>query len=218
MKYKAIIFDFDYTLADATEGIVQSYNYAFAQLGLPLQSKETICKTVGMTIVNSFKHMDNSLDDEAILILRSQFKKCADEVMLDGTKLFEQTQPLLHKLKVQGIKTGVVSSKFRFRIEDVFKRDNVMQHIDVIIGIEDVEKAKPEPDGLFCAIKSLGTYKNEVLYVGDSIIDGETAKAAKVDFAAVLTGTTFKEEFSDIPCKVIVSDLSELYDFLVKDK
>jgi phosphoglycolate phosphatase len=214
MTYKAVIFDFDYTLADATVGIVECYNYAFAQLGLPLHSKNAICRTVGMTIANSFKHMNRTLSDETIDVLRAHFKQRADKVMLDCTKLFEHTKPLLQKLKANYIKTGVVSSKFRYRIEDVFKRDNIMQYIDKIIGIEDVEKPKPEPDGLLCVMGALGVDKKVVLYVGDSVIDGKTAQAAKVDFAAVLTGTTLKAEFVVIPYKVIVDNLSELAEFL----
>jgi phosphoglycolate phosphatase len=214
MTYKAVIFDFDYTLADATVGIVESYNYAFKQLGLPLQSKITICRTIGLTVEDAFKQMGSTLDDKTLLELREQFRKRADEVMLDGTKLFEQTQPLLSKLKAQGIKVGMVSSKFRYRIEDVFRRDHVDQYFDVIIGVEDSKKAKPDPDGLLLVIETLGVHKNDVLYVGDSVIDGKTAQAAQTDFAAVLTGTTGKAEFADIPCKVIVDNLSELSEYL----
>lgn len=214
MRYKSVIFDFDYTLADATEGIVESYNYAFEQFGLPLQSKPTICRTVGMTVANAIKHMNSSLDEKTVEALKKLFIKRADEVMLDGTKLFENTQPLLYNLKSQGIKIGVVSSKFRYRIEDVFKRDNVYQYVDFIVGVEDVEKAKPEPDGLLCVIKALHGNIKDSLYIGDSIIDGKTALAAQVDFAAVLTGTTEKSEFADIPCIAIVNNLGEIFELL----
>ena len=59
--------------------------------------------------------------------------------------------------------------------------------LDIIVGGEDVKEPKPSPEGVLLAIKEFGCNKEEVLYIGDSIVDAETAQSAQVDFAGVLT-------------------------------
>lgn len=55
MKYKGLIFDFDYTLGDSTEGIVQCVNYALGQLGYQAAEREEIRKTIGLHLEETFR-------------------------------------------------------------------------------------------------------------------------------------------------------------------
>ena len=64
------------------------------------------------------------------------------------------------------------------------------------------------------AIDHFGNDKCSVLYVGDSLIDANTAANASVDFAAVLTGTTRKEEFLMLPHIYIANNLTELIQYI----
>lgn len=61
------------------------------------------------------------------------------------------------------------------------------------------------------AIDSLSAQLNNVLYIGDSLIDAKTALAANVDFAAVTTGTTNENDFLQYPCIKIFKNISELF-------
>ena len=81
---------------------------------------------------------------------------------------------------------------------------------DIIIGGEDVTHAKPHPEGLLKAIEKLGMNPKEVLYIGDSLVDSQTAQAAGVDFGGVTTGTTTTEELAAYPHRIIMQKLSEL--------
>jgi len=80
------------------------------------------------------------------------------------------------------------------------------------VGRKCVINAKPDPEGTDLAIARLGASKAETLYIGDSLIDAFTARNAQVDFAAVTTGCTAREEFiaSGAPYVAIMKDLSEL--------
>ena len=88
-----------------------------------------------------------------------------------------------------------------------------MSVIDVIIGGDDVKNEKPDPEGLLTAIQKL---KNQALYVGDSIVDAKTAQSAGVDFVAVLTGTTEREEFMNYEYVSIEESVRELTSYLHK--
>ena len=89
--------------------------------------------------------------------------------------------------------------------------------IDLIIGGEDVNNAKPDPQGLLLCIEKLGLKKGDVLYVGDNIVDAQAAERAGVDFAAVLTGSTTKSEFSSLPNRAVVDKLTDITALVYKE-
>ena len=74
----------------------------------------------------------------------------------------------------------------------------------------DVKVEKPIPEGLLWAIDALKAAKEDVLYVGDSIVDAKTAQNADVDFAAVLTGTTEREAFLEYPHVEIADNVTKI--------
>ena len=211
MKYKTFIFDFDYTLADATTGIVECVNYALTQAGLETASVDSIRKTIGMTLMDIFFELTGIKDDDRVDIFFSSFMSRADEIMTENTILFDDTINVLTKLKQDGYNTGIVTTKLRRRINEVLNKYDITGLIDYIVGYEDVENPKPSPEGLLKAIKYFGDDKHSVLFIGDSMIDANTAANAGVDFAVVLTGTTEKEEFYKLPYIYIAQDLTELF-------
>ena len=79
-----------------------------------------------------------------------------------------------------------------------------------MVGGEDVKAAKPSPEGVKFALEHLRSTPKETLYIGDSIVDAETARNARVDFAGVLNGMTTAEELQAYPHKIIMRNLEEL--------
>ena len=212
--YKTVIFDFDYTLGDSTGGIVQSANYALARLGFEESSVGEIKKTVGLTLKETFHALTGAPEDSKAARFADLFREKADIVMTDNTILYSDTTKVLRELSRLGIKTGIVTTKFHYRIDAVLRKFDAERLVGVVVGGEDVAAAKPDPEGLFKAIKALGVDKRDVLYIGDSLVDARTAQAAGVDFAAVLTGTT--DDFSEYNCVFIGKDLSEILNFVIK--
>jgi len=212
MKYNTIIFDFDYTLANATIGIVSSFNHAFSKLDIPACDAESIKKTVGLPIDVAFVQLTNDKNEVSINNFRNLFREKADEVMAKNTILYDDTVCTLQRLKKSGFNTGIVTTKYRFRIVETLNTHGISDLVDVIIGGEDVKIPKPSPEGLLLAINCLKAHRNKVLYVGDSLVDAKTAMAANVDFAAVTTGTTEESDFLQYPCIKVLKNLSDLFD------
>ena len=210
MRYEAVIFDFDYTLADATEAIVECFNYAFKMVNLPEQDTLTIKKTVGMAVPVAFTVMTGIDDEQATAEFRAHFVRKADEIMTAKTVLFDGTVPTLNFLRDNKIKMGIVTNKYRYRIEGTLKMYNLTDHIDLIIGNEDVVNAKPDPEALYIAAEKLNVAIDKILYVGDSLIDAEAAQRAGIDFVAVTTGTTQADEFTAYKYKEIIGEISEV--------
>lgn len=210
MNYSIYIFDFDYTLGDATNGVVESVNFALTKMNLPICKKDDIRKTIGMPLPETFTYLTKIEEPEQRIQFVKLFKEKADEIMTENTALYVDTVNVLSYLKSKEIKTGIVTTKYHYRIIEILSKFQINHLIDVIVGGEDVKNAKPNPEALLTAIQKLNAHKENVVYVGDSIIDAKTANNANVDFIAVTTGTTEKNEFLRFPHITVISTLSEL--------
>lgn len=210
MKYKGIIFDFDYTLGDSTNGIALSINYGLEYLGFAKAELFDIKKTIGLSLKNTYQVLTSDDNHDNATIFANKFMEKADDIMVENTELLPYVEAVLKNLKAIGIKTGIVTTKYHYRIDHILDKFNIAPDIDRIIGADDVKVEKPDAEGLNTMISMMKLQKEEVLYVGDSVVDAETAKRANVDFVAVTTGTTAKEDFKDYICVDIISDMSKL--------
>lgn len=209
-NYKAYLFDFDYTLADSSKGIVMCYRNVLNRHNHTGITDEDIKRTIGKTLENSFSIMTGITDKEILAEYRKEYVKEADIYMTANTVLFDETLDVLQKLKSKGAMIGIISTKYRYRIMELLKSKLPDGFLDIIVGGEDVKEPKPSPEGLNFAIKTLNVKKEEVMYVGDSTVDAETAEAAEVDFTGVLHGMTTKEELMKYPHINIAKDLNIL--------
>jgi len=172
-RFTAVIFDFDYTLADSSRGVLECVNHALGSLGLPTATREEIDGTIGMSLPDTLAclagegHRGRGEEFSRLFIER------ADEVMAGLTTVYEQAPRVMERLKGRGLSLGIVSTKFRYRIEAILGREGLLEPFDVIVGGEDVSRQKPDPEGLLSAIERLGCPPSEALYVGDSLIDAE---------------------------------------------
>lgn len=217
MKYQAIIFDFDYTLGDATEGIVASVNYGLEKLGHTPGQREDIRKTIGLSLKETYRTLTGDASEEKAVMFETYFREKADLVMTDHTELFPDTLKLLSYLKNQKLRTGIVTTKYHYRIDAILEKYHAADDIDMIVGGEDVKAPKPDPEGVLLVLEAWKLPKEQVLYVGDSIVDAKTAKAAGVDFAGVTTGTTTQEELEKYPCVGVYGRLDALKEMVTED-
>ncbi len=207
---KAVLFDFDFTLADSSVGITACINYGLTQLGLPEAPRNKIMKTIGLYI------------PEALVALVGEEYRCrgqeffgyftqkADEVMADGTHIYPAAGHIIPSLVRLGYRVGIVSTKYRYRIEGMMEEAGLLDCLDVIIGGEDVTRHKPAPGGLIKAAECLDLGVEDCLYVGDSHVDADAARSAEMPFVAVLSGTTTAEVFSEYPNVAIMPGIDGL--------
>lgn len=212
MSYTTYLFDFDYTLADSSRGIVTCFRNVLNRHGYTAPTDDDIKRTIGKTLEDSFSILTEVTDEQQLAAFKKEYGKEADTHMTVNTRLFPETQAVLTALKDAGARIGIISTKFRFRINEVLELHFPAGFLDIIVGGEDVKTHKPSPEGLLSAIEQLHADKAETLYIGDSTVDAETALAAGVDFAGVTHGMTTAEELSQYPHWKIMSTLEELLD------
>jgi len=194
--------------------VVECINYALENLELPAVSAEQACRTIGLSLPNTFLTLageeHHALSNEFVRL----FIQRADQVMADNTFLFESVPQIISALKQNGLKLGIVSTKYRYRIETTLNREGLSDSFDIIIGGEDVAEHKPNPTGLQMALDRLGCTPAEAIYIGDSLTDAQTAQRAEVDFIAVLSGATPQDALNGYPVYRFLEDVSELPDLL----
>jgi phosphoglycolate phosphatase len=208
--FQAVIFDFDYTLADSSRGIVACTNHALGALALPPAPPEAIRPLIGLTLADMFLALAEVSQARRAPDFVRLFAAHADQVMVELTVIYEGVPTALAALKARGLKLGIVSTKFRYRIETTLRRANLLDAFDIIVGGEDVAAHKPAPDGLLMAIAKLQSTLASTLYVGDSVTDAQTAQRAAVPFAAVLSGVTLRESLASYPAYAILPGVASL--------
>lgn len=209
-QYKAYLFDFDYTLADSSRGILKCFRNVLERHGYKGIEDFTIKRTIGKTLEDSFSILTGVTDASVLETYRKEYVKEADQYMTVNTFLFPEVADTLLALKKQGAKIGIISTKYRYRIMELMGQKLPEGILDIVVGGEDVTAHKPSPEGLCLALEKLNVQAEDTLYIGDSTVDAETAQAGHVDFLGVLHGMTSREELEAYPHVEVVADLKAL--------
>jgi phosphoglycolate phosphatase len=206
---KAVVFDFDFTLADSSKPIFDCVNYGLRGLGLQEAASDAITRTIGLHLSETLVVLageDERSNADKFLAL---FGERANQIMADNTLIFPGVPDVLEGLKSYGYGLGIVSTKYRYRIEDILGQHGLLDYFDNIVGGEDVKRHKPAPDSLLLSLENLKVNRQEAVYVGDSITDAKTAQAANVEFVAVLSGATQSGEFDAYPNSIILAGVDQ---------
>jgi phosphoglycolate phosphatase len=207
---KAVLFDFDYTLADSSDAVVECFNSGLAGIGLAKADPDAIRRTIGLSIPESLVRVAGEVHLPRAEEFRLHWRRRSDEIMVEWTRVFEWTAPTVEELRAAGYRLGIVSTKYRDRIHATLERNGLAGRFDVIVGGEDVERHKPDPEGLLTALARLCLAPRDALYVGDTVTDAEAARQAGMPFVAVLSGMTAERDFEGHPRAAVLPNIAEL--------
>ena len=218
MKYQGVFFDFDYTLGDSTPAIAEGYRLGFAALGLDPPTVDQVRPTIGLTLADGYSLITGDHDPERQETFFCTFQETVGvkaqgagrTLMIEGTTLFPGAADLLEALKSAGVRTAIVSTKPGDTIRRIFEHQDRLDLLDLVIGGDEVQHSKPNPEGLRMALERLGLEAEDVLFCGDTVIDAATAQAGRCQFCAVLNGTTKAPAFERFQYVHIAQDLAEL--------
>ena len=185
---KAIVFDLDGTLLDTLTDLAASTNYALRSCGMPEHSIDDVRRFVGngvcMLMTRAVPDGENNPRfDEAFSVFRQHYMQHC----LDTTCPYPGIMEALARLKEKGMMLAIVSNKMQVATEEL-RQHFFSQYIDVAIGGSAAIRKKPAPDTVNEALCLLGISHDEAIYVGDSDVDIDTARAAMMPCASVLWG------------------------------
>lgn len=209
-QYKALIFDFDMTLADSAKVIAELLNDSANDFGYPSKSFNEVLPVIGHTHEIMLSHVTGEKDPRNILNMRTHYRQLCRAKMADKTEFFPDVPSCLAKIENKGIKIGLLSLKLRDVLMQSLNKYDLARYFSAIVGCEDVPAPKPDPSGLFAVLHILDLQPKDALYIGDSLVDEGAAKAAGMDFAAMLRGGTTREQFDAGFVKHFYKDADEL--------
>jgi len=183
---KALVFDFDGTLVDSYEAITASGNHVRAAHNLPPLSEPEVRRCVGRGPAYLLEHTVPGTDLEVDM---ARYRQHHPSVLRSGTRLLPGVAETLPVLKKAGLHLGVCSNKPRDFTRQLLDYLGLAPWIEVVIGPEDAPRIKPAADMLLAALKQLNITAAEALYVGDMVVDIQTARAAGVAVWVIATGS-----------------------------
>ena len=156
MEYRAVLFDFDFTLADASEAIVAGFQHAFRRMERPVPDPDTVRRTIGLVLEDAYTQLSGDAGAEGRARFRSFFTEVAVPMQISSTRFFPGAVELLEALRDAGIPAAIVSTKRACTLREVLDARNLLPLFASITGGEDVSQPKPHPEGLLRTVERLG--------------------------------------------------------------
>ena len=209
--YKTVVFDLDGTLLDTLQDLHASVNAALTAYGLQTRSLGEVQSFVGNGIAKLIERAIGVSDYPDFEKVLSTFKTHYAVHCKDKTKPYDGVLELLKNLQAAGVKTAVVSNKADFAVKLLAEEYFGGLLLDAVGENEACGvRKKPAPDSLFAVMQKLNAPKNEVVYVGDSEVDIQTAHNAGVDCISVTWGFKDKSFLLANGASVLVDRPSEI--------
>jgi phosphoglycolate phosphatase len=209
MALRAILFDFDGTLADSYDAIAASVNHVRAHRGLPSLTVDQVRIHVGHGPGHLLAHtvgVGNPKENESI------YRRHHPTVMKELTRLLPGAAEVLAKLQERGLKLAVCSNKPLPYTKVLLATLGIAERFDAVLGPEDVRKPKPAPDMLIAGLARLGVKADEAIYVGDMTVDITTARGAGVRVCVVPTGSDSRQDLESAKPDRLLTSLLDLLD------
>lgn len=211
--YKLIIFDLDGTLLDTVADLATATNQALEACGFPTHEEKAYRFFVGGGIMKLFERAlpENARTPETLLRIRELFLPYYERHNADLTKPYPGITELLEELQNRRITMAVASNKYDEATKKLVSRYFPGISFASVLGNREGIPVKPDPSivGEICELTN--AEPKEVLFVGDSGVDMQTAANAGVDSAGVTWGFRPREELEQYTPSYIVESPSEIF-------
>ena len=214
MKFNTVVFDLDGTLLDTLGDLRDSVNFALEKNNLPKRTTEEIRSFVGNGIRLLIERaVPENTPIEITDKCFSDFKEYYKDHSAILTKAYDGIIDLLTTLKEKGVKIAVVSNKADFAVKTLME-DYFKGLYDCAYGERAGVMRKPAPDAVFGAISEMGGNLENTVYIGDSDVDIETSKNAKLPCIAVTWGFRDKKVLESLDPEYIVDSPSDILNII----
>lgn len=192
MVYKTVLFDFDGTLVDTSEGILQSLRYAFDTSGREAPPESVLRKFIGPPLLSSFQEFCGlSYDESQNMIALFQKDYVSDGLYV--SRIYDGVIDTVEHLKQNGAGVGIVSLKPKTMLEKLLRYDNIDHLFSYVYGtVHDGDSDKSTV--IREAADHFGTGTSDTLMVGDRKYDIDGAHKAGFKCAGAVYGCGTKEE------------------------
>lgn len=209
---KLVISDLDGTLLDTISDLAGSANHALSVLGYPTHEEQEYRFMVGNGIM---KLLERALPEEArtpenVLLMRGEFMPYYDLHNADGSRPYPGIRELLRHLQRQGVLLAVASNKYQSATTKLVAHYFPDIRFAAVLGQREGIPVKPDPAIIRDIMDITGIGADDILYMGDSGVDMQTAHNAGVDACGVTWGFRPRAELEAYSPARIVDSAAEI--------
>lgn len=209
---RLIIFDLDGTLLNTIADLAQSTNHALQTLGYPTHEESAYKFMVGNGINKLFERAlpEQERNETNILRVRKEFIPYYDQHNADKSMPYPGIPQLLDTLQNKSLQIAVASNKYQSATTKLVKHYFPEIKFSAVLGQREGVPAKPDPCIIHEILNSTGRSKEDVLYIGDSAVDMQTACNAEVTACGVTWGFRPRHELEEFHPNYLVDQAEEI--------
>lgn len=174
-KIKAVLFDFDGTLMNTNDIILQSWHYTYDSVGAAAPDDSQIAWTFGEPLEDTMVKEFPDRDPREMVTI---YRRYQNEIFKGKVNIFPRVDQMVMDLKAAGFRVAIVTSRLWSLLTPAVYDFPFADEFDTIISATDTKAHKPDPTCLLLACEKLGIAPEEAIYVGDSRFDVHCAKNA----------------------------------------
>ena len=208
---QTFLFDLDGTLIDSVRLILDSYHHTLATHGIPPRSDEEWLRGVGTPLSAQFAEWKDQGVLEALVATYREYNLAHHDRMVT---VYPGVAAAIAAVRRAGRATGLVTSKNRSGAVRGLAVARLEPLMDVLVCADEVTNPKPHPEPVEKALSLLGATASTTVYVGDSIHDMVSGRAAGVRTAAALWGPFGREHLEGAAPDYWLESPAELVELL----
>jgi len=221
MDFDLIIFDFDGTLGDTRQKIVRTLQQTMREIGLPVADEKSCAATIGVPLAEAYRQLFPDITAETAESYAEHYRRTfeANKQHLIPD-LFPHVADTLAQLHAKGLKMTIASSRTSKSLRWFLQEMGLERYFDFVIGAEDVQKAKPDPEPVLTTLAKMGVEAERALVVGDMAVDILMGSRAGARTCGVTYGNGSREDLLAAGADFLVDDIGELagnYQLVIRD-
>ena len=168
---KTIILDFDGTMADTRDIILKTMRQTIDRMGFAQPDEKQCIATIGLPLKESFMKIlgVNAAEGERCTGIYRELFDINNRP--DAVPLFDGVAETISQLHAKGLTVTIASSRGHKSLAGFVERFQLADYIKIVLGADDVAKAKPDPEPVLETLRRVGVSANETLVVGDTPFD-----------------------------------------------
>lgn len=212
---KAVIFDVGGTLVKTDEAILEALRLALAENGVVFTNQREVVNVFGQGQMKNVRtavlgsYIGEDVDTKVACCFTS-FQRLFPSFVMEKFVVIEHVLFGLDELRRRGMKLAVLTGFDRVETAFFLERMGLQQYFDLVLSAEDIVKHRPDPQGLLIALDRLALSRDEVIYVGDAMVDIQFARNAGVGIICVKTGAQDNDLLLKEKPDYLVNDFREM--------
>ena len=189
-----VLFDFDGTIMDTNEVIIQSWQETFRTLAGREEDRDVLLKTFGEPLEYTMRNFFPEVPVEKGLEIYRGYQR---DNFLNDIQLFPGIRDLLDELSARQIKMALVTSRLKHTTMQAIDKFDMEKYFGYVVTADDVTRHKPDPQSALIALDRIGSQPDQTIMIGDTLFDILCARNAGCTSVLVSWSLSLADKIKD---------------------